>query len=36
VKGSENEIAAEDLEDHIVHWPVTLPKRARLKKRPCS
>jgi uncharacterized cysteine cluster protein YcgN (CxxCxxCC family) len=34
VQGTENEIADEDLEDHIVQWPALLPKRARLKKRP--
>jgi hypothetical protein len=34
VQGTENEIADEDLEDHIVRWPSLLPKRARLKKRP--
>jgi uncharacterized protein len=36
VQGSENEIADEDLENHIVKWPRTLPKRARLRKRPES
>jgi len=36
VEGTENEIADEDLEDHIVQWPALLPKRARLKKRPPS
>jgi uncharacterized cysteine cluster protein YcgN (CxxCxxCC family) len=36
VRGSENEIADADLEDHIVQWPERLPKRARLKKRPKS
>ena len=34
VQGTENEIADEDLEDHIVRWPTLLPKRARLKGRP--
>ena len=34
VQGTEDEIADEDLEDHIVQWPALLPKRARLKKRP--
>ena len=34
VLGTEDEIADEDLEDHIVQWPALLPKRARLKKRP--
>jgi hypothetical protein len=34
VQGTEDEIADEDLEDHIVQWPAQLPKRARLKKRP--
>ena len=36
VQGTENEIADEDLEDHIVQWPGLLPKRARLKKKPLS
>jgi hypothetical protein len=31
VEGTEDEIAEADLEDHIVRWPVLLPKRARLK-----
>ena len=34
VEGSEEEIPDADLEDHIVQWPVQLPKRARLKRRP--
>ena len=34
VRGTENEIPDEDLEDHIVQWPVQLPKRARIKKPP--
>ena len=34
VQATENEIADEDLEDHIVQWPALLPKRAKLKKRP--
>jgi hypothetical protein len=34
VQGTETDIAAADLEDHIVRWPVLLPKRARLKNRP--
>ena len=34
VEGTEDDIADEDLEDHIVRWPALLPKRARLKKRP--
>ena len=34
VQGTENKIADDDLEDHIVQWPALLPKRARLKKRP--
>jgi hypothetical protein len=34
VQGTENEIEAADLEDHIVRWPVLLPKLARLKQRP--
>jgi uncharacterized cysteine cluster protein YcgN (CxxCxxCC family) len=34
VQGTENEIADEDLEDHIVRWPTLLPKRARLKRPP--
>ena len=36
VQGTENEIPDCELEDHIVKWPVQLPKRARLKKRPRS
>jgi len=36
VQGSENEVADEDLEDHIVKWPKMLPKRARSRKRPES
>jgi hypothetical protein len=36
VQGSEDEIADEDLEDHIVRWPTLLPKRARSRKRPGS
>jgi hypothetical protein len=36
VQATENEIADEDLEVHIVQWPSLLPKRARLKKRPSS
>src|SRR6266404_3862604 len=36
VRGTENEIADADLEDHIVQWPSHLPKRARLKKPPQS
>ena len=34
VEGSEDEIPDADLEHHIVRWPVLLPKRARLKRRP--
>jgi len=34
VQGTEDQIAAADLEDHIVSWPTSLPKRARLKRRP--
>jgi hypothetical protein len=34
VEGSEEDIPAADLEDHIVRWPVLLPKRARLKNPP--
>jgi uncharacterized protein len=34
VVASEEEVAAADLEDHIVQWPAWLPKRARLKTRP--
>jgi hypothetical protein len=34
VEGSEEEIPDEELENHIVQWPATLPKRARLKRRP--
>jgi uncharacterized protein len=36
VQGTENEIADEDLQDHIVKWPAMLPKRARLRKAPQS
>jgi hypothetical protein len=36
VRGTEDEIPDSKLEDHIVQWPVRLPKRARLKKRPQS
>ena len=36
VQGSEDDIPDADLEDHIVRWPVLLPKLARLKKRPKS
>ena len=28
------DVTAADLEDHVVRWPMLLPKRARLKKRP--
>jgi len=34
VHGTEEEIPAEQLEDHIVQWPALLPKRARLKRPP--
>src|SRR3954464_2519608 len=34
VRGTENEIAEADLEDHIVQWPSLLPKRARARRRP--
>jgi len=34
VEASETEISVEQLEDHIVSWPMLLPKRAKLKKRP--
>ena len=34
VVATEDEVAIEELEDHIVRWPEILPKRARLKKRP--
>ena len=34
VQATEDDIAAADLEDHIVNWPALLPKRARLKTRP--
>ena len=34
VQGTEDDVGAADLEDHIVRWPMLLPKRARLKKRP--
>ena len=36
VRGTENEIPDEDLEDHIVQWPAQLPKRARTRKPPRS
>jgi uncharacterized cysteine cluster protein YcgN (CxxCxxCC family) len=31
VKASEDDVADADLEDHIVSWPVRMPKRARKK-----
>lgn len=34
VRGTEDEIPDSELEDHIVQWPVLLPKRARLRKPP--
>src|SRR6202012_3093485 len=34
VQGTEIDVNDADLEDHIVRWPMLLPKRARLKKRP--
>jgi uncharacterized cysteine cluster protein YcgN (CxxCxxCC family) len=34
VVGTETEIAAEELEGHIVQWPGMLPKRARLRRPP--
>jgi uncharacterized cysteine cluster protein YcgN (CxxCxxCC family) len=32
LSGSEQEISDAELEDHIVQWPVRLPKRARERK----
>jgi uncharacterized cysteine cluster protein YcgN (CxxCxxCC family) len=32
VSGTENEISDDQLEDHIVNWPMRLPKSAREKK----
>jgi uncharacterized cysteine cluster protein YcgN (CxxCxxCC family) len=34
VEASEDEVALEDLEDHIVRWPGLLPKGARGRTRP--
>ena len=34
LSGTENEISDDQLEDHIVRWPMLLPKRARLKNPP--
>ena len=34
VQGTEGEISADDLQDHIVQWPKLLPKRAKLKRPP--
>lgn len=31
VSGSEDEVAPENLEDHIVGWPLRMPKRARTR-----
>jgi len=31
--GTENEIADDQLEDHIVRWPTQLPKQARQRKK---
>src|SRR5260370_14546132 len=36
VRGTENEIADADLEDHIVQWPSHLPRRARHQLPPQS
>jgi uncharacterized protein len=29
VQGSDDDVSAEQLEDHVVNWPIRLPKRAR-------
>jgi hypothetical protein len=34
VEGTETEISADELQDHIVQWPGLLPKRAKLKRPP--
>ena len=36
VEASEEAIPFEELEDHIVRWPVLLPKRARQRKIPAK
>jgi len=33
LSGTENEISDDELEDHIVSWPVRLPKRAKTRKK---
>ena len=33
LSGTENEISDAELEDHIVRWPMRLPKRAREQKK---
>ena len=33
LSGTENEISDAQLEDHIVRWPIRLPKRAREPKK---
>ena len=33
VSGTENEISDDQLEDHIVRWPMRLPKKAKEPKR---
>jgi len=33
LSGTENEIADDQLEDHIVRWPTQLPKQARQRKK---
>jgi uncharacterized cysteine cluster protein YcgN (CxxCxxCC family) len=32
VSASEDDMPEDELEDHIVNWPLKMPKRARLKK----
>ena len=34
VEGTEDTVPDDQLENHIVAWPVLLPKRAKLKRRP--
>ncbi len=33
LSGTENEISDPELEDHIVQWPIRLPKRARTRSK---
>jgi len=33
MSGTENEISDDRLEDHIVSWPMRVPKKAREKKK---